>query len=152
LADIQMTIRPYLHEDENPVIELWRRCGLLRPWNNPAADIERKLQVNPEMFLVGIMNGRIVATAMGGYEGHRGWVNYLAVDPEYQRKGLGTLIMSAVEEQILATDCPKINLQIRTDNPDAMRFYESIGYQHDEVVSMGKCLVRDDIDMSTEYG
>ena len=80
---------------------------------------------------------------MGGYEGHRGWVNYLAVAPAYQRRGLGRLIMEAVEEKIRATGCPKINLQIRADNVEVVKFYESIGYKTEARVSMGKRLVED---------
>lgn len=144
MTDIEMIIRPYLPEDENAVILLWQECGLLRSWNDPKADIQRKLKVNPELFLVGEVNGGIVATAMGGYEGHRGWINYLAVSPAHRRKGLGIRIMKATEERILAMGCPKINLQIRTDNPAAVKFYESIGYNTDDVVSMGKRLVHDD--------
>jgi len=143
-TDIEMTIRPYSPEDENTVIKLWRKCDLLRPWNNPKLDIQRKLKVNPELFLLGLVNGEAVATVMGGYEGHRGWVNYLAVDPAYRRRGLGRQIMEAVEGKILAMGCPKINLLIRRDNPAAVNFYETMGYKMDEVVSMGKRLVGDE--------
>jgi len=139
-----MVIRPYLSADENAVVELWRKCNLLRSWNNPKQDIKRKLGVGSELFFVGLVDNKIVATVMGGYEGHRGWVNYLAVDPTCQRRGLGRQIMKAVEEKILAMDCPKINLQIRTDNKVAVKFYEGIGYEMDEVVSMGKRLVEDE--------
>ena len=152
MTDIDMTIRPYSPEDENTIILLWQECGLLRPWNNPKADIERKLKVNPELFLVGEVNGQIVATVMGGYEGHRDWINYLAVSPALQKKGLGTRIMRAVEKRILAMGCPKINLQIRTDNPAAVKFYKSIGYNQDDVVSMGKRLVHDDVVRGTQGG
>jgi ribosomal protein S18 acetylase RimI-like enzyme len=138
-----MTIRPYLPEDKNAVIELWRECNLVQSWNNPKRDIERKSRVNPELFLVGLVDGKVVATVMGGYEGHRGWVNYLAVAPAYRRRGLGRLIMEAVEEKIRAMDCPKINLQIRADNLEAVKFYESIGYKTEARVSMGKRLVED---------
>ena len=144
MSNTEMIIRSYLPTDENAVVELWCKCNLLRSWNNPKQDIERKLRVNPELFLVGLIDDKVVATVMGGYEGHRGWVNYLAVDPAYQRKGLGRQIMEAVEKKILAMGCPKINLQIRTDNTTAVRFYESIGYEMDEVVSMGKRLVEDE--------
>jgi len=139
-----MIIRPYSPTDKSVVVELWRKCSLLRSWNNPKQDIECKLRVNPELFLVSLIDDKVVATVMGGYEGHRGWVNYLAVDPAYQRRGLGRRIMEAVEERILAMGCPKINLQIRTGNLVAVKFYESIGYKMDEVVSMGKRLVEDE--------
>lgn len=143
MTNTRMTIRPYLPEDKNAVIELWRECNLVQSWNNPKRDIERKSRVNPELFLVGLVDGKVVATVMGGYEGHRGWVNYLAVAPAYRRRGLGRLIMEAVEEKIRAMDCPKINLQIRADNLEAVKFYESIGYKTEARVSMGKRLVED---------
>ena len=138
-----MIITPYLPEHKDAVIELWQKCNLTRPWNNPESDIERKLKVNPDLFLVGLIDDTVVATVMGGYEGHRGWVNYLAVDPAYQRNGLGRKMMEELEKRILSTECPKINLQIRTDNTDAILFYKSIGYRKDEVISMGKRLVDD---------
>lgn len=78
-------IRPFKTKDEQSVIELWHRCHLLVPANNPKHDIARKLQVDPELFLVGIIDNCIVATVMAGYEGHRGWINYLAVSPDLQR-------------------------------------------------------------------
>ena len=144
MTHIRMTIRPYLTGDENAITELWHKCNLLRPWNNPKKDIERKLKVHPELFLVGLIESKVVAAVMGGYEGHRGWVNYLAVDPDYQRKGLGRQIMEAVEAEIEAMGCPKINLLVRTDNLAATSFYESIGYKVDQVVNMGKRLVEDE--------
>ncbi|MBU1881724.1 GNAT family acetyltransferase [bacterium] len=139
-----MQIRPYENEDRDAVIQLWEKCNLTRPWNDPAKDIARKLEVNPELFLVGLIDSKIVATVMGGYDGHRGWMNYLAVDPVHQRRGLAQQIMQAIEEKIEAMGCPKINLQIRTDNLAAIRFYESIGYMSDDVVSFGKRLECDD--------
>lgn len=139
----RLLIRAYQSDDEEEVIKLWRRCELVVPWNDPKLDIERKLKVNPELFLVGLIDGKIAATVMGGYEGHRGWVNYLAVSPEYRRMGLGREIMDAVEEKLKAMGCPKINLQIRTNNFEAIKFYERVGYKMDDVVSMGKRLVED---------
>ena len=144
MANTEMLIRPYLSADENAVVELWRKCNLLRSWNNPKQDIKRKLGAGSELFLVGLVDDKVVAAVMGGYEGHRGWVNYLAVDPTYQRRGLGRQIMEAVEKKILAMGCPKINLLIRMDNKAAVKFYESIGYEMDEVVSMGKRLVEEE--------
>ena len=130
-------------EDENAVVALWQKCDLARPWNNPRSDIARKLKVHPELFLVGIFAGKIVATAMGGYEGHRGWVNYLAVDPAYQRKGFGRQIMLEIEKRLLAAGCPKINLQVRAGNTQALEFYNRIGYKEDNVLSLGKRLISD---------
>jgi ribosomal protein S18 acetylase RimI-like enzyme len=138
-----MQIKPYIPEYEKAVIDLWQKCELTRPWNNPKLDIERKLKVNPEMFLVGIVDGKVAATVMGGYEGHRGWINYLAVNPEYRRQGLGRQMMEAIEEKLLEKGCPKINIQIRNNNSEAQAFYNKIGYITDDVVSMGKRLVAD---------
>jgi ribosomal protein S18 acetylase RimI-like enzyme len=138
-----MIIRPYSAENENAVIELWRRCNLTRPQNNAQKDIERKMKVNPELFLVGLEGGKVVATAMGGYEGHRGWVYYLAVEPGHQRKGLGGQIMAALEERLMAKGCPKINVMVRDDNIGAVKFYEKIGYKGDGVVELGKRLISD---------
>ena len=91
-------------------------CELTVPWNNPHKDIARKLQVQPELFLVGILDSSLIATVMGGYEGHRGWINYLAVHPDFQEKGYGQEIMNSVETGLREMGCPKINLQIRTGN------------------------------------
>jgi ribosomal protein S18 acetylase RimI-like enzyme len=138
-----MHIQPYSPQYESEVIALWERCGLVRPVNNPQKDIRRKMKVNPELFLIGLIDGKVVATAMGGYEGHRGWVNYLGVDPAVQKKGLGRQIMQALEEKLLERGCPKLNLQVRTDNTEALKFYERIGYKRDEVIGMGKRLIPD---------
>ena len=139
-----MNIRSFQPNDEAAVIELWQRCGLIRPWNNPQLDIERKLTVQPEWFLVGLVDHRLIASVMAGYDGHRGWINYLAVDPEYQRMELGRLLMQQAERCLVNAGCPKINLQIRLDNNDAMAFYESLGFIQDPVVSYGKRLIPDD--------
>jgi ribosomal protein S18 acetylase RimI-like enzyme len=141
---IVMLIRAYAPADEDAVISLWQRCGLTRPWNDPRKDIERKMLVRPDLFLVGVIEGVIVATAMAGYDGHRGWVYYLGVDPQQQRKGLGRLMMERVEELLRAEGCPKINLQVRTSNEPVIAFYQRLGYSVDEVAGMGKRLERDE--------
>lgn len=140
----QMLIRPYQSTDEISVIQLWNDCGLVVPHNNPARDIARKLRVNPEWFLVGEMDGEIVATCMAGYEGHRGWINYLGVAPSHQRIGLAKKIMREAEALLRQAGCPKINLQIRTTNRAVIEFYEALGYFPDNVVSMGKRLEPDE--------
>jgi ribosomal protein S18 acetylase RimI-like enzyme len=138
-----MEIRRFTEKDRKGVISLWRRCGLLVPWNHPDLDIDRKLEVQAELFLVGVIEGDVVATAMGGYEGHRGWINYLAVDPGMRRRGLGSLMMERIEEGLRATGCPKINLQVRENNLDVIKFYEKIGYSSDHVIGFGKRLSED---------
>jgi ribosomal protein S18 acetylase RimI-like enzyme len=139
-----MKIRAYGEEDQAKLIDLWTACGLVVPWNDPARDIGRKLLVGRDLFLVGLLEGRIVASVMGGYEGHRGWINYLAVAPDQRRKGYGRLIMEEVERRIAEKGSPKINLQVRTSNTGVIAFYESLGYRADDVVGMGKRLVSDE--------
>ena len=136
-----MNIRMYEARDEADVIALWRACDLTRPWNDPALDIARKVAMADDLFLVGVLDAAVVGTVMAGYEGHRGWVNYLAVDSVSRRAGLGRRLMDEAERRLRACGCPKINLQIRTSNLDAVAFYARLGYSTDDVVSMGKRLV-----------
>ncbi len=140
---MQINIRSYRNVDEEAVIKLWKDCGLVVPWNDPVRDIERKLKVDPDLFLVGELAGEIVASVMGGYEGHRGWINYLAVSPRHQRKGFGRSIMEVVELAIQRKGCPKINLQVRSSNTDIASFYQAIGYEIDDVIGLGKRLEPD---------
>jgi ribosomal protein S18 acetylase RimI-like enzyme len=139
-----MRIRPFEPADEEEVVSLWESCGLTRPWNDPRRDIARKRRVQPELFLVVERDGRVIATAMAGYEGHRGWVNYLAVAPTSRRSGLGRVLMAEVERLLLEHGCPKLNLQVRAENAAAIRFYRALGYAVDDVISLGKRLERDD--------
>jgi ribosomal protein S18 acetylase RimI-like enzyme len=138
-----MIVRQFQPQDEDAVVSLWERCDLTRPTNDPHKDIGRKLRVRPDLFLVGVLDGKIVACVMAGYEGHRGWLNYLAVDPTRQREGLGKGIVAEAEARLRASGCPKVNLQVRTSNRAAIAFYERIGYSIDDVVSMGKRLETD---------
>ena len=138
-----MEIRPYRESDQDAVVALWRECGLVKPWNDPVKDIRRKMGIQRDLFLVGSTDGRLVATVMVGFEGHRGWVNYLAVSADCRKQGLGRLLMDEAEARLRAIGCPKINLQIRRSNADVVAFYRSIGYSEDDVVSMGKRLIED---------
>jgi ribosomal protein S18 acetylase RimI-like enzyme len=138
-----MQIRPFQMADEEAVVALWERCGLTRPWNDPRKDIRRKLAVQPDGLLVGVLDGEVVATAMVGYEGHRGWIQYLGVDPRRQRLGLGRAIMAEAERLLREAGCPKINLQVRTSNTGVIEFYKRLGFALDDVVSMGKRLEHD---------
>jgi ribosomal protein S18 acetylase RimI-like enzyme len=139
-----MNIRAYEASDQNDIVALWRECGLVVAWNDPIKDIARKLTEKRELFLVGERNGIIVACVMAGYEGHRGWINYLAVAPKQQRQGLGQRMVREVESRLLAIGCPKINLLIRNTNDDVIRFYARIGYAADPAVCLGKRLIPDD--------
>jgi len=140
---MSMEIRPFRPEDEDAVVLLWRRCELIRTANNPRIDIHRKMRVRPDLFLVGVLDGAVVASVLAGYEGHRGWLNYLAVAPEHQHRGLARAIVEEAEKRLRDSGCPKVNLQIRTTNRSALEFYRRLGYSEDDVVSMGKRLVVD---------
>jgi ribosomal protein S18 acetylase RimI-like enzyme len=137
-------IRTFADEDEAGVIDLWCRAGLTRPWNDPGKDVARKRAVQRELFLVATEDDIVVGTVMAGYEGHRGWVNYLAVDPSQRRRGIGRTLMAAAEAGLVARGCPKLSVQVRADNPEAVAFYERLGFAPDAVISLGKRLERDD--------
>jgi ribosomal protein S18 acetylase RimI-like enzyme len=142
-ARTALTIRTFQPADEASVIALWRVCDLVRPQNDPKKHIARKCRADPSGFLVGERDGRIVATVMAGYEGHRGWINYLAVAAENRRRGLGRAMMEAAENFLRAAGCPKINLQVRRTNVAMMAFYDRLGFAVDDAVSMGKRLEHD---------
>ena len=139
-----MLIRPYQTDDEDAVVALWQECELTRSWNNPRLDISRKLSVQSQWFFVGVLQQEIIASAMFGYDGHRGWVNYLAVSPLHQNKGYARKLMECGENALIEAGCPKLNLQIRNSNTQVQAFYRAIGYVQDEVVSYGKRLIKDD--------
>lgn len=143
-----LQVRAFDAADEAAVVALWRACGLLRPWNDPHKDIERKRQVQPELFLVAQQVGpgeeaAVVGTAMAGYDGHRGSVYYLAVVPHLQGRDVGRALMEAVEQRLLALGCPKLNVLVRTGNVRVLGFYHQLGYAPDEVLSLGKRLIPD---------
>ena len=143
MAEKQLFIRPFQTEDEAAVVSLWQLCELTVPWNNPYKDIARKLKVQPELFLVGMLDSLLIATVMGGYDGHRGWINYLAVHPDFQGLGYAQQMMVNVESELRKIGCPKINLQIRSGNAKVMAFYQKLGFTDDRVLSMGKRLEED---------
>jgi ribosomal protein S18 acetylase RimI-like enzyme len=136
-------IRPFQIADEAAVIALWQACDLTRSWNDPHKDIARKLSVHPDLFVVGIEGDQVIASAMFGYEGHRGWVNYLAVHPNHQRRGHARSLMQWGEEALKARGCPKINLQVRSSNAAVIALYQSLGYGIDQVTSLSKRLIKD---------
>jgi len=139
-----INIRTFIVADTQAVIRLWQACELTRPWNNPHKDIQRKLSVSDDLFLVAEEDSHVIGSVMGGYEGHRGWINYLAVDPSQRNRGLGRRLMQEVEKRLLTLDCPKINLQVRANNQSVIDFYKAIGFIDDEVRSFGKRLIPDD--------
>jgi ribosomal protein S18 acetylase RimI-like enzyme len=136
-----MEIRPYSESDEAAVATLWREVFPGAPsWNHPEMDIRRKLAVQRELFLVATTGAEVVGTAMGGYDGHRGWVYYVAVSPRHRRQGIGTALMQGIEQGLLDMGCPKLNLQVRASNEDVVAFYRKLGYEIEERISMGKRL------------
>ncbi len=139
-----MIVRSFRDADTDAVVALWHACGLTRPWNDPRVDIARKATVQPELFLVGTIDDVVVATAMVGYDGHRGWVNYLAVAVDHRQGGLARRLMGEAERLLIERGCPKLNLQLRRTNTAARGFYEAIGYVEDDAVSFGKRLIVDD--------
>ena len=136
----ELHVRAFGPADQPRVLELWEQCELVVPWNDPVRDIETKLAFQPELFLVGELAGRVAASVMAGYEGHRGWINYLAVAPEQRGLGLGRRMMEAAEAKLAKLGCPKINLQVRASNQQALGFYERLGFRPDDAVSLGKRL------------
>lgn len=139
-----MRIREFGAADTDAVVRLWQDAGLTRPWNDPRNDIERKLRMQPELFLVAVdEQEQIVGTVMAGYTGFRGWINYMAVAPSAQGVGVGRQLMAVVRKRLLAMGCSKLNLQVRSDNLQAVGFYQSIGFSEDAVMSMGLRLIED---------
>lgn len=135
-----MSIRPYQTDDQAAVLDLWTRCGLIDSDSRAVAiaDIHRKFRVQPELFLVGVLGDEVIATAMAGYDGHRGHLYYLAVCPQHQRQGHGRQIVSHVDRLLHERGCHRLTLFISSDNLVVTGFYEHLGFEHNQVISMGR--------------
>ncbi|MGB8666156.1 MAG: GNAT family acetyltransferase [Serratia inhibens] len=138
-----MEIRVFRQDDFEEVITLWERCDLLRPWNDPEMDIERKLNHDPDLFLVAEVGGEVVGSVMGGYDGHRGSAYYLSVHPDYRGRGIANALISRLEKKLVARGCPKIQLMVREDNDTVIEMYEKLGYEIQSITSLGKRLIED---------
>lgn len=138
-----MNIRPFRGQDQDAVINLWERAQLLRPWNDPIKDIARKVAYQPDLFVVGECDNQLVATAMIGYDGHRGTLFYFAIDPDFQGRGLGQKLLNYAESVLTRLGCPKLNILVRSENNTGAQFYTKAGYQQDLAVSCGKRLIPD---------
>ncbi|MCM3779094.1 GNAT family acetyltransferase [Microbacterium hydrocarbonoxydans] len=141
-------IRAFDPRDTEAVVALWEEAGLTRPWNDPRRDIQRKLQVQPELFLVALddtdgTDPRIVGTVMAGYDGHRGWLYYLATALSHRKRGVARAIVAEAERLLLAMGCPKIQLMVREGNEPVLAFYDSLGYERFSVSNTGKRLIVD---------
>jgi ribosomal protein S18 acetylase RimI-like enzyme len=138
-----MEIRTYHGSDESAVIALWNRVlAPNAPHNDPATNIRKKLEVDKELFFVATVEDCVVGTVMGGYDGHRGWIYSVAVDPDFQRHGIGSALIRYVEEALVQRGCLKVNLQVRATNEDVIAFYAKLGFAIEEIISMGKRLYK----------
>ena len=140
---MSVEIRPFQIADTEAVVALWQAAGLTRPWNNPHQDISRKLAVQPELFLVAVDGRDVVGSVMAGYDGHRGWLYYLASTPERRGEGIARRLVEDVEERLLALGCPKVQLMVRPENGVVQDFYEALGYEPFDVWATGKRLIAD---------
>jgi ribosomal protein S18 acetylase RimI-like enzyme len=137
-------IRTFRSDDEPDVIDLWRQCGLIVPWNNPETDIQRKLSTSPDLFYVGLLDDELIASCMAGYDGHRGWIYFLAVKSDYQRKGFASMLIDHAESELIKLGCPKVELMVRKTNENVISFYQSAGYDIDPVMVLSKRLTEDE--------
>ncbi|MBL3698464.1 GNAT family acetyltransferase [Leucobacter luti] len=133
-------IRAFAVPDTDPVIALWRARGLTRPWNDPEQDIARKLRVQPELFLVAVDGNAIVGSVMAGYDGHRGWLYYLASDAARAGEGIGRALVAEAEVRLAALGCPKVQLMVRSENERLIGYYDELGYEDADVLVRGKRL------------
>jgi ribosomal protein S18 acetylase RimI-like enzyme len=135
-------IRVYRESDEKAVVALWTDVfKKTEPRNEPHFVIAKKLATQPELFFVALDDGSVVGTAMGGFDGHRGWIYTVAVRPDLRRLGIGTALVRRVESALAALGCPKVNLQVLGSNVAVVAFYERLGFAVGDRVSMGKSLV-----------
>ena len=138
-------IRKYDEKDREQIIELWKTCNLTRPWNDPNKDFDRKKGYSEDLFIVLEYENKVIGTVMGGYDGHRGIMNYLAVSPNFRGKGFGKMLVKEIENKLKQLGCPKVNLLVRSDNVEVSNFYEGIHYKkQDDVLVFGKRLISDD--------
>jgi ribosomal protein S18 acetylase RimI-like enzyme len=136
-----MQIRPYLEQDEPDVIALWKQVlPDDAPHNDPATSIRQKLAVDRELFLVAEVAGAVVGTAMGGYDGHRGWIYSVAVLAEHRHRGIGTALIHRVQAALINRGCLKVNLQVRSANAGVIAFYQKLGFSVEQLICMGKRL------------
>jgi len=136
-------IRTFRRDDADAVVALWEEAGLTRPWNDPRADIERMLAVWPELLLVAEDAGRVVGSVMAGYDGHRGWLYYLASARDRRGEGIGRKLVEEAERRLIGLGCPKVQLMVRPGNELVFAFYDSAGYERFDIAMTGKRLISD---------
>ena len=140
MTDIAPNIRIATAADREAVIALWQACALTRPWNDPVADFDRAVETATSDILVRHDGDELIASVMVGYDGHRGWVYYLAVHPDQRHRGQGRAMMEAAEAWLRERDAPKIQLMVRSDNAAVIAFYEAFGLDRQDVVTLGRRL------------
>lgn len=138
-----MEIRTYQQDDFDDVITLWENCDLLHPWNDPEAEIERKQHHGVDLFLVAEVAGSVVATLMGGYDGHSGWADYLAVHPDFRGRGIANALLSRIEKKLIARGCPKVQLLISDSHHAVLAMCEKLGYEVQDTICLSKRLIVD---------
>ena len=143
MAESSLLIRPFKEGDEEALVSLWKMCKLTVPWNDPYKDIARKIKVQAELLLVGQLEEKLIASVMAGYDGHRGWINYFAVHPDFQSRGYGKQLMDNVENRLRELGCPKIILQIREGNDKVLSYFQKHGFVEEKRINMGKRLEDD---------
>jgi ribosomal protein S18 acetylase RimI-like enzyme len=130
----------YASEHQDAVVDLWKECELVVPQNDPVEDIQKKVNFQPELFFVALVDNKVIGSIMAGYDGHRGWINYLAVLPSYQKRGYGRGLVEGAVHELRKLGCLKVNLQVRGSNISAVEFYKHLEFKEDDVVSLGKRL------------
>ena len=140
--EINLIIRQFKEKDTQDVIRLWKKSFPTDPpWNDPQDIVQRKINFQRELFLIGELQDRVVATVLGGYDGFRGWVYHLAVINDNRRSGIGKMMMIAIEKELRQLGCIKINIQVRSSNQEVILFYNGIGFNIEDHVSLGKLLI-----------
>jgi ribosomal protein S18 acetylase RimI-like enzyme len=130
------SIIPYSNQYQTAVINLWQQCRLIVPSNDPIEDIRKKREFQPTLFFIALLHDQVIGSIMVGYEGHRGWINYLAVLPSFQNQGYGKLLINKAITELRILGCVKVNLQIRPDNLPVIKFYQHLGFKQEDRINM----------------
>jgi ribosomal protein S18 acetylase RimI-like enzyme len=139
--DAAVTVRSFCAADREQVERLWTRVFPDDPPSNaPAALIDTKVRVQPDLFLIAVVDGTVTGAVMAGFDGVRGWIHHLAVAPDHRRRGIATALVRAAESRLGDVGCPKVNLQVRATNSEVVAFYRQLGYGVEDRVSMGRRL------------
>ncbi len=131
----------YSPEYQDAVVDLWSQCDLIVPQNDPVEDIQKKIDYQPELLFVALLDGELIGSIMVGYEGHRGWINYLAVLPSFQKRGYGRKLVDRAIVELRKIGCLKLNLQVRGANASVVEFYKHLGFKEEDRISLGMRLV-----------